>query len=211
MAQDRPHALLTDSQRDILRGDTEEASDATVYSARYRIRDRLRASLADLRLLFAELDQTDLQQVFDFENYLYDPPDNDVDDAMEIDSAAADVPSLAAPVHLPSALAFFIRAANHEDHDVYEELGGHGPGLKDFTFAVEEAFEDYLAAEKQLAANVSVTAEFEDTRPMEELRAEVAEADDPRLGDLATLQLAGIDVETLLSRDTDEAKASDEE
>jgi hypothetical protein len=203
--------VLTDSQRDILRGEAEEASDATVYSARYRIRDRLRASLADFGLLFTQLDQTDLQQVFDFENYLYDPTDEDEENAIEIDRSTEGVPTPAAPVHLPSALAFFIRAANHEDNDVYEELGGHGPGLKDFTLAVERGFEKYLAAEKRLAADVSVTVEFGDMRPVEELQAEVMEADDPGLGDLATLELAGVDVETLLSEDTSESGSSGEE
>lgn len=211
MAQDRPHAVLTDSQRDILRGEAEEASDATVYSARYRIRDRLRASLADLGLLFAEVDQTDLQQVFDFGEYLYDPIDEDEENALADDLAdsAEDVASPPAPVHLPGALAFFIRAANHEDNDVYEELGGHGPGLKDFTRAVEKGFEKYLAAEKRLAADVSVTVEFEDTRPMEELQMEVTEADDPGLGDLATLELAGVDIEALLSGEAPGSDAPD--
>lgn len=131
--------------------------------------------------------------------------------ADDLADSAADAPSPAAPVLLPSALAFFIRAANHEDHDVYEELGGHGPGLNDFTLAVEKAFERYLAAEKQLTADVSVTVEFEDTRPMEELRTEVAEVNDPGLGDLATPQLAGVDVETLLSGEAADPDAPEED
>lgn len=203
----RMHALLTDHQRALLRGERPDATYHAEYNAKKRIRERLRAGLLDLRLLSRRLEEEDLQRVFDYQNYLYDPTDEDEENAHADDLAdsAEDVPEIVAPALLPSALGFFIRASNHEDHDVYPELNGHGPGLTDFTEAVEDAYEDYLAAEKQRAADVTVTVEFENVRPVEELREAVAERDDkPGLGEAATLVAAGVDVEALVAGDSDD-------
>ncbi len=204
----RTHALLTDAQRTLLRGERPDATYAARYNAKKRIRERLRGGLLDLRLLSRRLEEEDLQRVFDYENYLYDPTDEDEENALADDLAdsAGDVPEIVAPVLLPSALGFFIRASNHEDHDVFPELNGHGPGLADFTEAVEDAYEDYLAAEKQRAADVTVTVEFENVRPIDELRETVAERDDtPGLGEAATLAAAGVDVEALVAGDSEDA------
>ncbi len=202
----RMHALLTDHQRQLLRGEHPDATYAARYNAKKRIRERLRAGLLDLRLLSLRLEEEDLQRVFDYQNYMIDATDEDEENALDdLADSAGDVPDIVAPALLPSALGFFIRASNHEDHDVFPELKGHGPGLVDFTEAVADAYEDYLAAEKKRVADVTVTVEFENVRPIDELREAVAERDDsPGLEEAATLAAAGVDVEALVAGDSED-------
>lgn len=58
---DRPSALLTPRQREILRGD-ENITDRAHRSARARIRERLQASIFDLRLLVSSFPLKDLDK-----------------------------------------------------------------------------------------------------------------------------------------------------
>jgi hypothetical protein len=186
--EDRPtHAILTESQRKLLRGDKDDLSEAAVRSAKSRIRERIEQSLLDLRLLFLELDNDDIANIFDTAE---ETTPVGKDEEVLLHSPASG--------YLPSALAFFVRASNPEDADVYEQLGAEQPAFAEFFNSVERAVERYLAAEKHLDADVTVNLTLKNVRPAEELRADIEDADEEHnLNDLVTLSLAGVDSETL--------------
>lgn len=62
-SDDRPAALLTQAQREYLRGE-KDYRPAAERGVRSRIRERARGALFDLQLLFESLDEEDLRKVF---------------------------------------------------------------------------------------------------------------------------------------------------
>ena len=62
---DNTGSILTNTQREFLRGETEEEkTGARARALRARIRQRIRAGLEDFRLLFQKLPKDDRRQVF---------------------------------------------------------------------------------------------------------------------------------------------------
>lgn len=68
MSDDTPTAVLTNPQREYLRGERDPAQERTM---RTRIRERVRAGLGDLALIATSLSEEDLDLIFeDFETWV---------------------------------------------------------------------------------------------------------------------------------------------
>lgn len=62
--EDRDRGILTPDDRMYLRGEKEYSSEQSEIDARYRIRKRIKDSILDFSVIFADLAQKDREQVF---------------------------------------------------------------------------------------------------------------------------------------------------
>lgn len=72
---DRPRGVLTQADREFLRGKKEFASEQSSIDARYRIRQRIRHAILDFSVILYHLGQRDRRQIFDA--YSNNTPDRD--------------------------------------------------------------------------------------------------------------------------------------
>lgn len=61
---DRPRGILSQADRQFLRGEKEYNSEQSKRDARYRIRERVKNSILDFSILYQHLDQRDRDQIF---------------------------------------------------------------------------------------------------------------------------------------------------
>ncbi|WP_139173666.1 hypothetical protein [Natrialba sp. SSL1] len=143
MDLDRPAALLTDAQREYLRGEKEFKRPVHERNLRSRIRERLVAATHDLTLLYNELDPEDRKMVYSVTGY--DLADR-VDDELERD------PELVGAIR--SSIAFFYEAAHDSGRDaesIVETAVGqveqrrNSSTIVDVNLEVEKSRLDYLA------------------------------------------------------------------
>lgn len=183
-----PSALLTPHQRAYLRGEID-VSPGGERALKSRLRKRVHAGLADLRLLFLHLETEELKKIFGSSHYVETNDDGDKEQAAEFSVA---------PAYIPSAIALFLRASNLEDADIFPRLGAGQPAFAEFSRRVESGIETYLAREKSRVADVSVQIELSNVRPTQELLEQVEEGEqDVDLATLAALSLAGVSAERL--------------
>lgn len=80
---DRPRGILTQADREFLKGKKELSSEQSRRDARYRIRQRLRNAFLDFSILLRNLDRRDREQIFapveEFQNGLGDSMNRELD------------------------------------------------------------------------------------------------------------------------------------
>jgi hypothetical protein len=140
--KDRSNSVLTDSQREYLRGD-RSLSDSAERMARKRIRERLQAAIFDVGLIVSE------------------SPVEDIDDALSM-SDAAETPLLESAIQSLLVLLYLYHREQEDrtetKHDGWLTARDVESGIKMALTKAGAGYED-----------VSVEIEVERTRPVEEL------------------------------------------
>lgn len=161
MSDDKPTAILTNSQREYIQGENEP-SNPREYDR--RIRNRLEYGLYDLYLLFEHLDDDEVRKAFGSN---FAPA---VTDAEELKDGIPEPPATSAWV--PGAMAFILRGLNYGDEPIHpglDELGEQQPAFTHFTEAIENGVRKYLNEKQERLADVNVTIELENVEPTDEL------------------------------------------
>lgn len=180
---DEPAALLTNTQRDYLKGE-KSVTPSYERNLRDNIHDRIEATMGDFVTLFCELDQEDVQEAFDISKFATqigvdsEKMSNELEkvtDPNKIDkeSVEEDVPQpRGTAANAPAVIAFLLRGLNEEEQPIYEFFEGMDepqPAFRRFTEVVEQGISMYLQQETNYAASVSVSIDLENLEPIDEL------------------------------------------
>lgn len=188
---ERERGILTEKQREYLKLGTDERLDKYSRQQRYRLRkniqQRVRNGLLDFDVLFRNLDDDDLAEMFKTEIERSDVP---------IDTLLAHTPreikNEAATIGIPPALAFFARVENTDGKPVVPGLESQ-PAFVDFTRSLEKGLQRYIAQSHRLHAEVSVSIEVTDAEPVADLIDQIETGDTKlNLYTLSVLENAGV-------------------
>ena len=181
MTDDKPAALLTNTQRDYLNGDS--VTPHYERQLRDNIHDRIEATMGDFLLLFNKLEQEDVREAFgsnvgqrigrDHEKFeraverVEDPKEIDEEDVEEDTRSPRGTAGTA-----PGAIAFLLRGLNYGEQPIVEYLedtDNPQPAFEHFIEIVEQGISLYLRAETNYTARVSVEINLEGLTPDDEL------------------------------------------
>ena len=166
MSDDKPTAILTNAQREYLKGE-KDYRPSVERQVKRRIRERIEQGMADFTTLFCELDQEEVRKAFGT---------NTGHLITEVDEVQGDIPDTPATSgSVPMAMAFFLRGLNYGDKPIHkglDEIGEQQPAFNDFAEAVEFGVDQYIK-EKGYTANVNVSIELENTTHTEEFLEEL--------------------------------------
>lgn len=118
----RGRGILTQEDREFLRGEREHISQGAKYNTRRRIRQRVEDGILDLDLLLRELEESERAKIMD--ELSFDPPDDDPEDLSEDQSEdeaghiTARITAGGGPAPLRHALGFLFLL--HEDAQQFE-------------------------------------------------------------------------------------------
>lgn len=182
---DKPAALLTNTQREYLKGE-ESVSQSYERNLRDNIHDRIEATMGDFVTLFAELDQEDVQEAFGdnfatpigvdegkLEKALEGTDDPSNIDTEQVEEDFSDPRGTAA--NAPAAIAFLLRGLNSGNEPIYEsfeDMGEEQPAFSQFIKVLELGVEMYLREEQNYTVNANLNIELEGLRPTDELLEE---------------------------------------
>ncbi|MDQ2072831.1 hypothetical protein RBH20_09820 [Haloarcula sp. H-GB4] len=163
----KPNAILTSKQRKLLVGDEELTSDQA-RAIKNRIRKRVATAVGDFVILFRYLEHAEIEKIFETEMEARASSG----DTEEVAREVANTPS--AKIQLPQMLAFLAWANDLDDAQVFPNEGADQPALHDFSMMAEIGLEEYFAKRKGMLADVTVSIELENLRPVEDLESDDA-------------------------------------
>jgi hypothetical protein len=180
-------SILTASQRQYLLDGTKLSEDEPVsnpYEYNKEIRQRLSHTLMDLGLLFREMDEAELREVFG-ENFseiegVTDNNGGEYDYCREcedfVESTNHNCANQEYGPHWyssgPGAFAFLAWALNVADDPIYPPYSESQPAFEHFEQLVGIGISKYLTEKHNLLANVSVSIELSDVDRVDELYPE---------------------------------------
>ena len=178
MSDDKPAALLTNTQRDYLNG--ESVTPNYERTLRDNIHDRIEATMGDFLLLFNELDQEDVREAFGTNtghrigrDHMKAAESTDPEEEIDEEDLEEDVPTPRGTASNASgAIAFLLRGLNYGEKPIVEYLedtDNPQPAFERFIETVELGVSLYLQEETNYTARVSVDINLEDLTPIDEL------------------------------------------
>jgi len=138
MSDDKPTAILTNAQRQYLKGE-KDYRPSVERQVKRRIRNRMEQGVADFTTLFSELEQEEVRKVFGTDTA---QPVSAVDEAKDETPSS---PTTAGSV--PMAMAFFLRGLNYGDKPIHkglDEIGEQQPAFDHFAEAIEFGVSQYI-------------------------------------------------------------------
>ena len=159
---DRDRGILSTVDREYLR-DPDAFSRQGGYQRRAAIRNRVENAFVDLRVLFDELDDETITDVFGVEKYGPQRMQR-----IEIPQAKRALPLAVA---LMARISVLTDANVSPEHDVET-------ALQPLAETVDRGIEEFLGEKYGLTGDIEVTLSAENVRPTEELAAELRQSDD---------------------------------
>lgn len=162
MSKKKPTAILTNAQREYLKGNKDYRPSVEQVTKR-RIRERIEVGLSDFTTLFCELEHEELRKTFGTHTA------KKITYLEEIHGEEPTPTTTGASV--ASAMAFFLRGLNYSDEPIHkglDEIGEQQPAFDYFLEAVESGVSQYLKQETPYIGNVNVTIELENVTHQEE-------------------------------------------
>ena len=115
--------------------------------------------------MFRYLDNSELKEIFETKEEI-----RAVRYSEEIAETISNVPDASAQLHL--VFAFLARIHDLNDEQVFQDLGAEQPVFSSFVRDAEMGLEKYLAQRKGVLANVDISIEIDNVRPVSELGSE---------------------------------------
>ena len=178
-------SILTEAQRQYLNDGTNLSGDpvSNPYEYDKNIKKRLARILLDLSILYENLEQEDLRDVFaEGIAELQEAESNEqgetslwyCNDCGEYtESVNHNCSGKQYDPHwyaaAPSAFAFFVWALNINDEPIYPPYDKPQPAFERLEEALEKGMAKYLSDKQNLVANVSISIDLEDVDRIEEL------------------------------------------
>ena len=170
MSDGKPASVLTDSQREYLRGE-KEPSNPREYDR--RIRNRLEAAMSDFALLFEHMDEKEVRKTFG------------TGIAPQIsarEQAENDLPQQSgAAQNSLFAIAFLLRALDYSNEPispVVEDAGKQQPAFQHFVRNTEFGIKLYLREYKDILSNPDVSIGLDDLDHTDEFLSNLPDSDD---------------------------------
>jgi len=180
-------SILTESQRQYVKDGTKLSGGPVSNASEYdkNIRKRLARALIDMRILYENLEQDELREVFskryaeteelrDNKGESHGWYCSDCDEHVE--SINHDCPAREYESNwystAPGAFAFLAWALNVGDDPIYPPYQEAQPALENFSNFAEQGISDYLLDKHNLSANVTVSIEISDVDRADELYPE---------------------------------------
>ena len=170
MSDGKPASILTDSQREYLKGENEP-SNQREYDR--RIRNRIEAAMSDFALLFEHMDEEEINKTFGSGF----APKIDLKDEAQGDMPQA--PSTGA--NSLFAIAFLLRGLNYGNEPispVVEQAGKQQPAFNHFIENAEFGIKLYLREYQDLLTNPDVSIGLGDLDHTDEFLSDLPDSDD---------------------------------